>query len=249
MVSILVLGTAMVAADNGEHPDPAASKLLADARAARATWTNFPGFRAAVATNLDGHVSRGQVQVDADGTVQCQGLDEPAKSWVQHTLDSIVAHRLASSADESSACVFVDDVRDHPLGPAVRLLGDDLNSVERIRDRQFTEVNRQMGNERFAISVLENRANSEGKYLSVSFVVNFWDRRDGRFLRSEANHQTWTRVGDFDLPAVTLVITARGEPREKTGAQSVRQFTLSGHRALGVPGAVNGVPTTKAASP
>ena len=38
--------------------DPEATKLLADARAARANWDHFPGFKADMEVNIDGKVFR-----------------------------------------------------------------------------------------------------------------------------------------------------------------------------------------------
>ena len=48
-------------------PDPQATKLLADARAARAQWENFSGFTADVEVNFDGKISRGKAIVAKTG--------------------------------------------------------------------------------------------------------------------------------------------------------------------------------------
>ena len=62
---------AKAVADKGEvQADPEATKLLADARAARALWQHFPGFAADVEVNWDGKVARGKVNVDATGKVR-----------------------------------------------------------------------------------------------------------------------------------------------------------------------------------
>ena len=42
--------------------DPLATKLLADARAARAQWEKFPGFTADIEINFDGKISQGKVE-------------------------------------------------------------------------------------------------------------------------------------------------------------------------------------------
>ena len=64
----------MEAADKAPHPE--ATKLLADARAARACWTNFPGFTADLEVNFDGQVVRGRVQVNDKGKVEVKLEDE-----------------------------------------------------------------------------------------------------------------------------------------------------------------------------
>src|SRR5262249_30295621 len=100
-------------------------------------------------------------------------------------------------------------------------------------------VNRSMGPIRFTITMLENRTNAEGKFLPVSYVVNTWDNKTGALQRSEAHFQSWQRVGAFDLPATTRVVTATAEargsnspPTAKDGLDT-RSLTLSQHKLNG----------------
>ena len=74
-------------------------------------------------------------------------------------------------------------------------------SVERDgkTDAKWTDGVRTMKDGKFSISVLENRKNAEGQFLSVAFVISFWNQENGELQRTEAQHQTWTRVGTFDL--------------------------------------------------
>src|SRR5262249_6302687 len=123
----------------------------------------------------------------------------------------------------------------HPMGRLIRVLNDEMHSGYRIRDNQIMVVDRNMNGRKFTISVLENRKNSEGKYLSVSFVVNYWNPTSGEFLRSDTNLQTWTRVGPFDLPVLAKVVTAeKAEGSAKSGdwkqVPSTKSLTLSNHR-------------------
>jgi hypothetical protein len=206
-------------------PDAAATKLLADARAARAVYADFRGFTADVEVNLDGKVFRGQVSVDAKAKVKLQfdgaGGDEEAQRWASRQLASIIAHRLDSGSGEETPCAFADEDTESPLGRAIRVLNDEFHSSYRIRDHQVVVVNRQMGEVCFTITVLENRVNEEKKFLPVSYVVNTWDARTGALKNSEAFHHTWQRVGGFDLPQRTLVVTA------SAGKQQARSLTLS----------------------
>jgi hypothetical protein len=215
--------------------DPEASKLLADARAARANWDNFLGFTADLTVNLDGKVSRGTVRVEPRGKLELTGLDKAAEAWVRRTLGSAVAHRLDGSAARKTPCAFADNDVDHPLGRKIIVLNDELHSSYRIRDRQITVVNRDMGTTHFTIAMQENRANDEGKFLPVSYVVNSWDNKTGALTRSEAHYQSWKKVGPYDLPLTIRVVTA--VPEDRTAApkegMDVRSLTLSNHKLTG----------------
>jgi hypothetical protein len=187
--------------------DPAATKLLADARAARANWEQFPGFTADVEVNVEGKRTAGKLEVSSKGTVSLQ-MKGDAKEWTRRMIASIVSHRLDDSSTLTTPCAFADDVTDHPMGRAIRVLNDEHHSSYRIRDRQVIEVNRSMGEARFTITVLENRKNEEKKYLPASYVVNTWATKSGALQSSVTHHNTWQRVGKFDLPKGCTVVTA-----------------------------------------
>lgn len=226
--------------------DPAAGKLLAEARAARAQWEHFPGFAADVEVNLDGRVSRGKVRVGADGKVSFEALDKATEAWAGRVLGSIAAHRTDGSAERDTPCAFADQDADHPLGRAVKVLSGETHSSYRIKDKQILVVNRRMKDQRFTITVLENRANAEGKYLPASYAVSYWDVKTGALLRTEAHHQTWARVGRFDLPRMARVVTASKEATAEDGAPgtgrptpaaapsglSAKSLILSDHKLL-----------------
>jgi uncharacterized GH25 family protein len=188
--------------------DPAATKLLADARAARALYRDFPGFRADVEINLDGKATRGQVEVSAKGKVALELVNAEAEKWAKHTLSSVIGHRLSSGPDEETPCAFVDKDTHHPLGRAIRVLNDEFHSSYRIRDRQVLVVNRRTPEARFTITVMENVLTREKKYLPVSYTVTTWDPKTEALISSETYHHTWQRVGDFDLPKETLAVKA-----------------------------------------
>jgi hypothetical protein len=96
-----------------------------------------------------------------------------------------------------------------------------------VRDRQILVVNRYMKEGRFTITVMENRLNKEKKFLPVSYVVNSWDGKEA-LTSSASYHHTWERVGDFDLPASVLVVTARSGASQ----QEARGLKLSKHELL-----------------
>lgn len=196
-------------ADRKAAADDAATKLLSDARAARAVYQHFPGFTANVKINIDGKPTSGTVEVSDDGKVSLKLDSDGAEKWTKRTLESIVGHRLSSGADgKETPCAFVDDDKDHPLGRAIRVLNDEFHSSYRIRDRQVIVVNRNMPGSRFTITVMKNIETREKKFLPASFVVNTWDAKTDALTSSETHRQTWQRVGDFDLPKETLVVKA-----------------------------------------
>lgn len=219
--------TALCGADKEAKPtgDAAAGKLLADARAARAVWKDFPGFTADLEVNVEGKVAKGRVTVGPKGDVTLKLPDNERERWARRALASMVGHRL-DDGGPPTACVFEDDNADYPLGRAIRVLDDAFHSSYRIRDRQVIVVNRDVPGARFTITVMENVVNKEGKFLPVCFVVNTWDAKTNALASSEAHHQTWKRVGAFDLPEGLTVATATA------GKQEARSLKLSDIRLV-----------------
>jgi hypothetical protein len=188
--------------------NPEATKLLADARAARANWDHFPGFAADVEVNVDGTRTTGKMEVSNKGKVTLD-MKGDAKGWARRMISSIVGHRMDDSTTLTTPCAFADDVAHHPMGRAIRVLNDEYHSSYRIRDHQVIEVNRTMGESRFTISVLENRTNAEKKFLPASYVVNTWNVKTAALQNSVAHYNTWKRIGKYDLPHKCLIVTAQ----------------------------------------
>jgi hypothetical protein len=210
--------------------DPEATRLLAEARAARALWTDFPGFTADVEINLDGKVSRAHLTVSDKGKVKLDGLDgadKQAVAWARGQLASAVSHRLDSGGETETPCAFADADTTHPLGRAIKVVSDEFDSGFRVRDRQILVVQRLMRDARFTITMLENRTTADGKYLPVSYVVDTWDLASGQLKSSDAFRQDWEHVGRFDLPRGVLVVSS------SSGKQQARSLTLSNWKLLG----------------
>ncbi len=205
-----------------EGEDPGATALLADARAARAVWNRFPGFTADAKVNWDGKEVSAKIKVAADGKVTVEGIeDKTLESWTRRVLGSVIAHRLPSGSLQTP-CAFADVEENHPLGRLINVLNDEMHSSYRIRDRQIMVVNRVTPDGRFSIMMQHNQTTPEGKFLPTAFVVNYFDK-EGNLIRSEANYHSWKRLGEFDLPVLTRVITAGKE-------STVREIELSNHR-------------------
>jgi uncharacterized GH25 family protein len=204
--------TLVLAIPTGDEPsktgNPEATKLLADARAARALYHNFPGFQAEIVVNVEGNPMQGRVEVSKTGDVALKFDDAEAEKWAKKTLGSIIGHRLDSGRDEETPCAFVDEDQAHPLGRAIRVLNDEFHSSYRIRDRQVIVVNRHVPGARFTITVMENALTKEKKFLPTSYVVNTWNAKTDALVSSETHHHTWQRIGEFDLPSETLIVKA-----------------------------------------
>jgi uncharacterized GH25 family protein len=205
--------------------DQAATVLLADARAARAIWENFPGFNADLEANVEGKVTRGHVEVSPKGKVELKLDDQNEEAWVKRELGSVVGHRLADSAALATPCAFLDDVKVHPLGRAIRVLNDEFHSSYRVRDRQIIVVNREVPDAHFTITVMANQVNEERKFLPLCYVVNTWDAKTEALQSSQTYHQTWQRVGKYDLPATVTAVTASGGKLE-TRSLKLSNFKL-----------------------
>jgi len=229
ILSLLLLPLVSRADGTKDKPkeDPAATKLLADARAARASWHNFPGFSADLEVNVNGKVTKGHVDVDARGKIALSGIDVSVLAReTTRQLKSVIEHRLDGGGGEAKTpCAFPDDNVDHPLGRAIRVLNDEFHSSYRIRDRQVIVVNRTVPGARFTITVIENRLNEEKQYLPACYVVNYWDLKNEALKSSQAFHQDWTRLGKFDLPLSVLVVTATPD-----GKLASRRLKLSNHK-------------------
>jgi hypothetical protein len=224
LLGVFALTFCSLGAEPPAKGDAAATKLLADARAARASWEHFPGFSADLAVNFDGKLFRGQVRADATGKVEVDVAEPAAQRWAKGMLASIVGHRLDNGNEAPTPCVFTDNETDHPLGRAIRVVSDDLHSSYRVRDRQILVVNRQLKDSRFTITVLENRVNADQRYLPAVFAVTTWDLKTDALRSTNTQHQTWVRLGRFDLPATTTAVTATA------GKLEVRSLSLSNHQ-------------------
>lgn len=206
--------------------DPAATNLLADARAARAVWNNFPGFTSDLVVNVNGKIAKGTADVASSGKLTLKlDADEGVRDWTRRTLASLISHRMPGNA-EDTPCAFIDNIEQHPSGRAIRVLNDELHSSYRIRDRQIIEVNRAMKDSRFTITVLENQWTKEKQYLPTSYVVNTWDLKSNALVSSIAHHNTWTRIGAFDLPATVRVVNAKANELDN------RLLTFSNHQLV-----------------
>lgn len=206
---LLCLALIMPVGDEAKKPDenPAASKMLADARMARATMKSFPGFTADMIVTVQSKEQRCTIQVDSKGKVIIgDQLTGPIASWAKRILTSAISHRMGDPSAMKTPCAFADEDTTHPLGRLVTVLNDELHSSYRIKDNQIMVVNRLQDGTKFSITVQENHKNEEGKFLPSAYAVNYW-AKDGSLEKSEAHTQGWIRINGYDLPSLIRTIT------------------------------------------
>jgi hypothetical protein len=202
-----------------------ASKLLLQASQARAVWSNFPGFTAQLAIHTDEHSHTCQVRVSADGEVTLDGAGAADQAVLQ-SVQSLVSHRLAGPEQRDQAS-FVDEQQQHPLGRLIKLDSDEeMHSAFRVRGDVLTQVNRAAGESRFTINVIDVTRNAEGKYLPHVYSVSYWDAASGALRSASTSFNTWTRVGQFDLPATVISVGAQ------QSVCRVKRLEFSGHKLL-----------------
>jgi len=209
-----------------EESKPAASaaEVLSHARAARATWDDFPGFSADVAVVVDNQRHEGRIEVSADGDVTLTGL-ELDDSGIQRSLQSLVSHRLSGEREDDDVS-FAEAPSRHPLGRLLRLDYDtSMGSTYRVKGHVIREVNRNTPAGRFTISVLDVHRNPEGKYLPRVYTVSSWDK-DGALESSTTVRDDWVRVGSFDLPSRHAAVTTGADVHKNV------EILLDGHQLL-----------------
>ncbi len=223
---VLTVGLPLLAISQPQD-NPAAHRLMEEARAKRATWgKTFPGFTTELSVNYNGQRHTGTVAVSSTGKVTLTMPEGPAKEWATRTLTSIGLHRLGRREGKAEPKLVLrfgpEDY--HPLGRLV-LSNDEMHSSFRIHDQQILQVNRTMKETKFSIAVLENTVNASGHYLPRCFVVSYFDPENGALIKTEAFRDTFERVGAFDLPRSRQVVRA-----QKRGGVEAFMLELSQHR-------------------
>jgi len=231
----LVIGSLLLtkAVVGGEKPrsqsagSATAEQMMIRAHKARAAWKDFPGFTAEIVTTRDGKRVAGKLTVTADFDVKLSLPDKEEAAWAERSLSSVVSHRRSTEGRKYNV-EFADDVKHHPLGRLIKLNEDLMGSVYRIKGDVITEVHRKMKTSRFTITVTEVTRNKDGKYLPRSYSFSTWDRKTGNLKSNTTVHDSWKRVGSFDLPKRMVWVRTADD-----GQREVRQIVLRKHRLTG----------------
>jgi hypothetical protein len=197
-----------------------ATELLRQARLGRAVWKKFKGFSAQAVVRVNGESEETTLEIDADGIATTTLKNERLKEWTEEQLQSLVQHRLPAG-DIAEEATFAEEANGHPLGRLIRLGDKKFQSAYRIKDGVVTEVNRQAGDTRFTISVLDVTRNEEQKYLPHIVSLSTWDQKTGALLSSQMVTNTWARHEGLDLPRRIFEVYTTSSGRE------VREMELS----------------------
>jgi hypothetical protein len=209
-----------------KEADPKAVELFQEAMAARASWHEFPGFRAEVKALVDGRAWKGAATISTKGDVELTAEDDTVAPWVKEQLESFAMHRLARPQAKAPVLRFADDDANHPLGRLLAFDGGKFASSYRVKDQQIMVVNRALGKTNMTITVLENDLNADKKFLPRTYSLQYWNSLNGELQRAETIQNRWTRLGSWDLPTQLTVVTS------SSSGQGVKTMTLSQHRLL-----------------
>jgi hypothetical protein len=211
--------------------DPQARALLHNAteRSYRLP-SDFPGFAAQIAVQIDADTWTGSVEgrTPQSITVTLAGTaPDAASKWARKELSSIIGHRWPTPfAQRDGRYTLTADMTPHPLGTRIDLHGDPLRSHYRVRDGQIRLVHRTMGEQSFTITMLGHTHLPDGRTLPAQFVVVFRAAEGKALLRTDAYIDTFTDVAGCWLPECRQIVHA-----DQAGMR-VSTMTLHDHRLL-----------------
>jgi hypothetical protein len=192
----------------------------------------FAGFSATVAIQAGGETATGTVTIGPDAEPQLDlAGSEDARAWAGRELASMAAHRRHRTYEEGDGRhgKRLGPADEHPLGRRVEL-DDPLSSSFRVRDGQLTEITRSHGNRRFTIVIQDRVAAPDGRSVSTSFTVSYWDTDTGRLTRADTYADGYVERDGLLLPAFRQVATSDDD------GLTVRRLELSDHRLLAESG-------------
>lgn len=228
----------MVASDLRKHAtpegaisnDPAAHSALRKAHDAGYKFpAGFAGFAATLTFIEDGEAVTGRVTVNAPREIAFDlAADEAALGWLRQEIGSMAGHRWPSpyEAGDGRWTLTLGDDAAHPLGQTVTVHDDPFKSSYRLRDGRITQVNRQMGETKFTITILDHQHATDGRTLPSLFTVTFWDAESGRLTRADAYADRYAAVAGASLPVSRRVVSS-----SDTG-QVTREMILDDHELL-----------------
>jgi len=209
--------------------DPQARAAMQEVFGNTARWVaGFNGFSADITVNLNGKESKGTVTVKGPKEIETTIDDEKAQAFLNENLASIAMHRGPRSFEESDGkykLQFGDDGT-HPLGRKIIMGGDGMQSFYRIKDGRIQQINRQTPRMAFSINIEESMKNQEGKYLTKSYTVYYFNPETKALKDVESYTDQYIRVGDCDLPEMRRIIHSENDWVE------VDSMSLSNHKVL-----------------
>lgn len=187
--------------------DAEAARSLAEARQHRYSWgTSFAGFSTDIAIRQNDLAAKGSLRVDKDGkaTVALEGGTPELRAEAEQALRSVVQHHASRSSrhgegKEQPEVRFLDN-SDHPAGRLLEVAGDRHSSTYRVKDGILRVVNRNMGDRKTTITVLDTMPVDSNKHLVTLYSVSNWSP-DGALTTSSTVRSQWNKVDHLYLPA------------------------------------------------
>jgi hypothetical protein len=210
--------------------DPAAHDLL---RGAQLTDYHFPdgfaGFSAEITYADAESQAVGAAAVRTPNEVMLEiDASQPAMEWIRRELSSMAAHRWPFEYEQGDGQLSLTfGANDgHPLGRLIEANGSRFALSYRVNEGRIVQINRQMGETRFSVNILEHVQTADTRLLPTYFTVSYWDVPGGRLIRSNAYSDRFALHEGILLPASRRVITV-----DDTGV-TVRELTLTGYQLL-----------------
>ncbi len=210
--------------------DPAAHDLL---RGAQLTDYHFPdgfaGFSAEI-TYADATaqaVGAAAVRTPDDVMLEIDA-SQAEMEWIRRELSSMAAHRWPFEYEQGDGQLSLTfgDGDDHPLGRLIEAHTSRFALSYRVREGRIVQINRQVGDTRFSINILEHVQTADTRLLPTYFTASYWHRSSGRLTRSNAYSDRFALHEGILLPASRQVITV-----DDNGV-TVRELTLTGYQLL-----------------
>jgi len=215
--------------ESAVEDDPKTREALREVFANTARWpAGFKGFTADVEVNIDGKEEKGTVTVKNPKEIEVSLRDEKLKEFAAENLASIAMHRGPRSFEESDGKYKLrfGDNPDHPLGQSVIMGGDGMSSFYRIKDGRIRQINRKTPRMSFTINIEDSVKTQDGKYLTSRYSVYYFNPENGALKDVESYSDSYTRVGDADLPELRRIINC------ENGTVSVSTMKLGNHKTL-----------------
>jgi hypothetical protein len=188
--------------------DPRARELLRTAFSRTYRWpAGFGGFRADLTLTQAGFSANGRVEVKSPREVSVDCDDETLREWASGQIAMMAVHRGPRSFEESDGkhvlTLEADD--GHPMGRAIRIHGDGMNSFYRIRDERITQINRGMERMKFTINVEDSLVTPDGRHLTTRYVVYYFSPADGKLLNVDSFADQHAVVDGVYLPGIRRI--------------------------------------------
>jgi hypothetical protein len=216
------LGTGLSSADEKQTPskgDPRAAALLQEAAKTRYTWSpEITVVSGKFTWEKDGNSGAGTfrsvlhkrdgLSITADGNAE---IPADIKDHIGSTIMHRVGPTPGSPERPQPASVIV--VEDESRGPLILLLGDPMNSSQRVKDGKLVQVNRVMGGKRFTIDVTQFEKAPDGlRVYPAAFTVTWWDAANGSKLEKQKySTQGFHAIDGQMFPKAERVVSEKGD--------------------------------------